>query len=76
MHFICHCESYKCTSIAWIGSVTNDHNLSPKISFSACINYRIPTDIHLELIAKCIVTVLMSHLQFHKIEAYTKTCMA
>ena len=44
----CHCESFKYSSNAWVGSITNDHNLSPKSGLDACINYRISTNIHIE----------------------------
>ena len=45
----CHCESFNSSSWAWVGSVTNDHNLSTKLGLVACISYRISTDIHITI---------------------------
>ena len=45
----CHCESFNSSSWAWVGSVTNDHNLSTKLGLVACISYRISTDIHIAI---------------------------
>ena len=45
----CQCESFNSSSWAWVGSVTNDHNLSTKSGLVACISYRISTDIHITI---------------------------